>query len=114
MPVRPELFNQELIAPAGQNAEDWNAFTEDQRFHHAHSLKGKLFSALGIDLDAPNPGKDKNGNLVLFELGENGEMRDPLADTPADSKEFLKKDLRRQDLCHPGRAGKPRADPIEA
>ena len=91
MPVRPELFNQELIAPAGQNAEDWNSFTEDQRFHHAHSLKGKLFSALGIDLDAPNPGKDKNGNLVLFELGENGEMRDPLADTPADSKEFLKK-----------------------
>ena len=91
MPVRPGNFNQELIDPAAQTAEDWNAFTDDQKFYQSHRLKGKLFAGLGIDLDAPNPGKDKNGNLVLFELGDDGEMRDPLADTPADSKEFLKK-----------------------
>lgn len=77
MPVRPQLFNQKLIAPAGQNAEDWNAFTEDQRFHHAHGLKGKIFAVLGIDLDAPKPGKDKNGNQVLFELGEKGRCAIP-------------------------------------
>jgi hypothetical protein len=55
MPVRPELFHQELIDPAAQNANDWEAYTDDQKFFVSHRMKGRLFSALGIDLDAPNP-----------------------------------------------------------
>ena len=55
-------------------------------------MKSKIANALGYDMDGPNPCRDKNGNLLLFEIDDNGRTRDPLANgVKADSTYKSKK-----------------------
>ena len=91
MPVVSRAFKNDLIDKTNQREEDWASLSEDKKFFYSRGAKSKIKSALGLDLEGAAPGKDKNGNLVLFELGEKGEVLDPLANGRVDSSEFLRK-----------------------
>ena len=92
MPVVKRAFTNKLINPAEQTKEKWDKLSADKKFQHSLAVKSKIANALGYDMDGPNPCRDKNGNLLLFEIDDNGRTRDPLANgVKADSEEFLKK-----------------------
>ena len=94
MPVKDRAFCRDYIDPKSLTEKDWkyfNSLNEDTINKYAREVKGKFTGVLGLDLDGEHPGKDKNGNLLLYEVGEGGAILDPLRDCRPDSKEFIQK-----------------------
>jgi len=90
MPVLASNFTEEVSMLSSAPAPIWDKLHEESKKYLARNMKATLLDKLGIDLEGTN-GVDKNGNQILYELTEDGEIKNPLEDTPADSKEFLEK-----------------------
>ena len=91
MAIDPQAFSEEVTMPASEPGIEWEGLHPQCKKYLASRMKETLFENLGIDLNAEKPGVDKNGNQILYELTEEGEIADPLKDAPADSEKFLEK-----------------------
>ena len=107
MPINAKYFAEEVFTPASEPGEEWEKLHPETKQYLARNVKSVLLDKLGIDLDSEQPGVDTNGNQILYELTEEGEIRNPLLDSPADSEKFLEKMRMGKSFAFPAGYEKP-------
>ena len=90
MAVEAKNFTEEVSNISGKPDPVWEKIHPESKQYLARNMQATLLDKLGIDLE-DKKGVDKNGNQILYELTEDGEIKDPLEDAPVDSVEFLEK-----------------------